>query len=369
MRALTCGRAALVLAGFLALGCGASFDPPTEVKSLRVLGVEKDQPYALPGEDVNLSLLWYDGTPEGTTGSRRVQIQWLGGCLNPPADSYQGCFGQYAAALTDPGTAAAAGFASGSGPDFRVHLPTEAEAGARGPVIHPSTDPRLPAYGLSYVFFSVCAGELVPRLDDKNFPLRCIDETGADVGPNDFVLGYTAIYMFAPDPAGQPYRNADPVIGGFVVGEKDVTDAACFGADCLGTCDDTGCVNQFEPEDVDCATWPTLCIPSCKDDGDVRKCPANEIALGIDPSTFEPDQVTNDAYGTNYGEQMWIDYYATSGNFKSGTKLLNDATTGYNSQHFTDFYAPSSTGLVRVWVVVHDNRGGVSWAGTTLKIE
>lgn len=360
----------LIAGGLLALGCGATFDPPTEIRSLRILGVQKDRPYALPGEHVNLSLLWYDGTDAGTTEPPRpVQIEWLGGCLNPPADSYQGCFAEYAAALSNPTAPFAAGFTQGSGRTFDVQMPTDATAGPLGPVIHPSQDQQLPPYGLSYVFFSVCAGTLVPAPSDKQFPLRCVDENGADLGANDFVLGYSAIYMFGPTPTGGVYRNTDPVIGGFNFGQRDVTDAACFGDDCLGPCDGTGCFNRPEPVDIDCTAWPSLCVPSCAQDGDQLKCPATEISLSIDPNTFEPDQVTNDAYSKQYGEQMWIDYYSTAGKFKSGTKLLNDATSGWNNENFTEFYAPSATGLVHVWVVVHDNRGGVSWAGTTLKVQ
>lgn len=375
MRARTLLEAGFFCAGLGALGCGASFDPPTIVKSVRVLGVQKDQPYARPGDTVNLSLLWYDGTDAGSADPpRSVQIQWLGGCLNPPADSYEGCFAQYAAALSGRGAAAGLVLSSGSGPTFSVTMPTEAPGGA--PLLHPNADPTLPDYALSYVFFSVCAGQLQP-IDDPKFPLRCVDENGAALGPNDFVLGYTSIYMFDLDHAGEPYRNADPVIGGFNFEQKDVTDAACFGADCLGTCEldpttnlPTGaCFNQTEPQDVDCKVWPSLCISSCSHDGDQQKCPEHEISLTIDPNTFELDQVANEAHGTGYGEQMWIDYYSTRGKFKSPTKLLNDATTGYNNEHFTEFYAPSAPGLVRLWAVVHDNRGGVSWAGTTLKVE
>jgi hypothetical protein len=66
---------------------------------------------------------------------------------------------------------------------------------------------------------------------------------------------------------------------------------------------------------------------------------------------------------------MWIDYYSTRGNFHSATKLLNDATTGYNEDNGTQYYAPNVTGPVSLWVVMHDNRGGVSWVGTTLLIQ
>ena len=42
------------------LGCGPDFDPPSELHSLRVLAVQKDLPYAQPGQTVNLQMLWQD---------------------------------------------------------------------------------------------------------------------------------------------------------------------------------------------------------------------------------------------------------------------------------------------------------------------
>jgi hypothetical protein len=47
---------------------------------------------------------------------------------------------------------------------------------------------------------------------------------------------------------------------------------------------------------------------------------------------------------------------------------LNDATRGYNPNHGTQFYAPKEAGPVRIWAVIHDNRGGMSWVSTTLQI-
>jgi hypothetical protein len=367
------------------LGCGPTFSPPTEVKSLRVLGVSKDKPYAVPGDDVTLTMLWYDGSEAGQAmPPRDVGITWLGGCLNPAGDSYQGCFEQYGAALGGssmssgpPRMAPAANVTLGSGAKFTVHIPTDSDNGA--PVLHPSQDPKLPYYGLTYVFFSLCPGKIAPG--DEHFPIHCLDkDSNAVLGPDDFVIGYSAIYFFAPRPNGEPYTNANPITTGFYFGPADVTAApgTCLGDTCLGSCtpdpsDPTApdCVNPPlpQPQDFDCETYPTLCMPLCKDDGNPQKCPPHDLRLAIDPHTFEKDDVTNDAYGQNYGEQMWIDYYSTFGNFRSSTKLLNDATTGYNSQNGTQFYAPNVKGLVPIWAVIHDNRGGVSWAGTTLKIQ
>ena len=64
----------------LALGsgaCGPQFDPSNEIKTLRVLAVKKDKPYAQPGEAVKLQLLWHD--PKGRPDAK-LQRMFIGGC-------------------------------------------------------------------------------------------------------------------------------------------------------------------------------------------------------------------------------------------------------------------------------------------------
>lgn len=349
------------------LGCGPTMESPTEIKTLRILAVQKDNPYAVPGDEVTLTMLWHDGSipvdqDMGDGGTRReVRIGWLGGCFNPPGDAYSGCYQQFAAALAKNGASIAHGtpLHLPGGPKFTVQIPTDA-------VLHPSQDPKLPRYGLSYVFFALCAGKIVAG--DEHFPIHCHDADERELGPDDFVFGYSSIYFFAPRVDGSPYLNANPVNDGLLFGPDGTSQATCSGDDCLGTCDDSGCQNAL-PVPVDCTQPNTRCMPRCADDGDPNKCPPHNLRLVIDPSTFEKDQVTNDAYGRDYGEQMWIDYYATAGKFHSATKLLNDATSGYNHVNGTQYYAPSTAGIVRLWVVTHDNRGGMSWVGTTLKIQ
>jgi hypothetical protein len=370
------------LCALAALGCGPTMESPTEIKTLRILGVHKNNPYAVPGEDVTLTMLWHDGSPAGAAvPPRDVHIYWLGGCLNPPGDAYSGCYQQFASAFPNSGDPSAP---DGTAPPielplgdktFSVHIPTDAE-NQGVPVLHPSQDPKLPPYALSYVFFALCAGKLQLHVapGQEKFPFRCVDDDGRALGPDDFVLGYSAIYSFAPGANGQPYYlNANPMNGGLLFGSEHVTEegATCsvdHPNDCVGTCGDTGCVNPPLAEPT-CGNTPALCIPHCPDDGDPEKCPPHDLRLDIDRSTFEKDQVTNDAYGHDYYEQMWIDYYATAGKFHSATKLLNDASTGYNSANGTQYYAPKATGPVRLWVVTHDNRGGVNWVGTTLTIQ
>ena len=376
-------RARCLLGGaaLLALGCGAEFDSPAEIKSLRVFGVQKDLPYARPGETVSLTLSWHDGSPKvdpKDPAKRRVNLAWFGPCVNPAFDSYASCGEaiqrqqsncREGEDVCDPAVNpdTSDDLVTGSGPKFEVTVPN------RSDTLHGNQDPKQPPYGLVYVFFAACAGELGPS-QDPAFPAGCYakDDTSFQhpLGSDDFVAGYTAIYVFGDD-----YRNQNPVIKGFVVKGKYSEKDLCIGRSCLGKCTDAGCVNR--PADVDwndevavnqyCADHPTYCVPPCADDGDPLECPGYDVHPGVDKeASSEPDQITQEVYGRDYVEQMWIDYYSTRGGFKAPTKLLQDASAGWNSGYGTEFYAPDTKGPVQVWAAVHDNRGGVEWAGITL---
>jgi hypothetical protein len=360
-------------------GCGAQFDPPTELKSLRIIGVQKDKPYAQPGETVSFTMFWHDGSPKvdpDDPSTRSVEIGWFGPCINPPYDSYAACGAAFGVQQSndDPSD----DLVTGSGAKFAITLPD------RNDLLHPNQDPKQPDYALIYVFFAVCAGKLGPS-QDPSFPAGCYAPSDTSfahpLGPDDFVAGYSAIYVFGSE---HDYRNQNPVIKGWNAQGAVAIDrpVVCLGDECLGSCDDPPAGESFgechnapplidgsDPEAVSayCKERPQYCVPTCKDDGDIDKCPAYYVSPSMERTdNDEPDQITNEAYGHAYGEQMWIDYYSSRGAMRSATKLLNDATAGWNDAYGTDFYAPSTAGAVRVWAAVHDNRGGVSWAGTTL---
>ena len=76
---------AAALVALSALGCGVDFDPASKVSTLRVLAVQKDKPYARPGDSVTLQLLWHD--PSFALGAEPApEIAWLASCENPPGD-------------------------------------------------------------------------------------------------------------------------------------------------------------------------------------------------------------------------------------------------------------------------------------------
>lgn len=77
--------ASIVLA--LIAGCADDFDPPSLVNKLRVLAVQADKPFALPGQPVHLEALAYD--PDART------IQWAWGtCREANSNNAVDCLRQ-----------------------------------------------------------------------------------------------------------------------------------------------------------------------------------------------------------------------------------------------------------------------------------
>jgi hypothetical protein len=407
-------RFALVAMAALGASCAPEFEEKlSELKTLRVLAVNKDSPYVNPdtGDTVNLSILWRDGSGKPP---RPVQITWFTGCENPPGDLFFGCiaptplFSAGKVEVCSPtGPAAQPSF---TGCDNKVSVNISSTITDRPP----STDPTQPPYGLSYAFFAVCAGELkqLPpeQLQQFDFPYGCFDQENNRLGPDDFVAGYTSIYAYR-DPE---IANSNPPVSGIIFKDVPATEF-CIGDKCLNVpkswtetskmrCigeapagpGDAGVVDASAGDagEADAGTGDAgeadagadgsagapdetievPCVAPCEDDGD-ESCPANkfrpELILPDDDLTRypEPDVVSNRSRGRNITEQMWIDYYAERGGVKSEVRLLNDAFAGVNSDFGTEFWAPKAEGATVIWAVVHDNRGGMTWVGMPVLIK
>lgn len=345
-------RAPLLIACALSLGvavgCGPDFDASNELKTLRVLGVKKDKPYALPGEQVNLQLLWHD--PKGRTD---IQRAFVGGCVNPPGDLYYGCFEQYAE------LAASGDLSLGAGDTFQVTLPDDIISSRAD-----EAEPGQPAYGLYIVFFAACAGTLSFDMEagtratagSEGLPIRCLDAAGKPLGSDDFVVGYSSIYSFedavntnprfAVDGAGQATFE--------VSGQSLVAD--CVGDACQGA----------PAVEVDCDAEPARCVEACKDDGDAS-CPDIEVKPEI-VRDVEQDDVSSRLFGTNVPEQMWVNYYVDRGGM-SEVRLVNDTSSGWNDKYRGELHAPKGAGPLQIWAIVHDNRGGMDFTRITLGVK
>jgi len=330
--------AALALAP-LSLACGAELDPQSELNTLRVIAVQKDKPYAQPGDDIALSMLYQDAS--ATKAGRPIQIGWFSGCVNPPGDIFAGCF---APGAIDP---AALRFDQGEDlTDFFATIP--------GNIISsrpPSPDPNFPPYGLAVVFFAVCGGTLSFDFESGTFPIRCLDAEGRALMSDDFVAGYSTIYVF------EGFTNQNPIVTGMMFNGKEVeSEHACVGETCL----DPPPGGEVPPE---------LVVPHCNDDGDPLLCKGFPLQPVVDRASAELDSVQAAAYGRPYSEQIWVSYYTSAGSLGSGTGLVNEPTKGWQADFDTDFFPPKDPGPLRVFAAVHDNRGGVSWAGVDLLVE
>lgn len=405
-------KASLVpIACWALAACQPELNQPERLDTVRVLAVKKSSPYPRPGSDVDLGILWYDGRVEPGEGDDTVQVLWLAGCVNPPGDLYYLCYLQLAYAgllLESPGFSPGDGITlpapsteqpgappepvdlvrTGAGSTFTYRVPSGIVAS------HPPPDnPEQPPYGVAYVFFTACAGQvrLLPewralaeriaqlfllagdpssgdasRADPREelgrligegglpatFPLGCYSSTEQLLGPDHFVAGYSTLYAYTE------IDNQNPVVRGLrVAGNEFGVNAdpgqVCFGEACIPS--EPGIEL---PSSQDCADY-AACIPTCGK-ADPEQCPTYPFEVQVD----EADVEDNPLSGTT--EQMWVQYYTSAGSLDGDTQLVADPVRGVRDGFSSDLRAPQQPGPFFAWGVVHDARGGVNWARATL---
>ena len=352
----------------LTLGCGADFDPGSKLTGLRVLAVKKSAPYAHPGSQVDLQLVWQDPRPDKPA----PQIAWLALCQNPPGDLFEGCFGTLPD-VSDPAQLAQL--------RSRVSAP---DPGAERANDHfsfrtstdiiqsrpPPKDPTTVPYGLDYVFFAVCAGTLELHVE-RTFPFVCYLEQDTEpglsagdleLGSSDFVVGYTSVFAY------DDLENHNPLVSGMLwhdlelqpgappSREGEPLDAPPLGPDDLCIGDACGPA----PSTDDPGVCPeALTLDACPESGN---CDEVEVGPVVDPASAEIDTAASNLRSTTLQEQMWVNYYASDGKLSEEVRLLNDAAEGWNSDSTTKYEPGKEPATTYVWAVAHDNRGGVEWA-------
>lgn len=362
-------RSALLLSGLTLLACSPGFESPSRLRTLRVLAVQKDEPYAKPGDTVNLRMLLDDaGHPE----PRGVKVTWFSGCENPPGDLYVGCFATLAGG--DAGISKMP-FAIGEGLEFSFRVSPDIISSRPRPA-----DPKQPPYGIAYVFFAACPGtiRIVPPQDPtqiETLPIQCYSSDGTALGADDFVLGYTQVQAY------DAFTNSNPIVTGFSLDDQSLT-PECIGAECLplearelglpvvgvdggasdATARDAGVAVDAGPSGGTdpCDAGGPACLALCTKDQQ-SDCPEHAIRVEVDKASAEHDTVQEARDGTTLLEQMWIDYYVDAGRLDGDVKLLNDATLGWNDSHGTKLLTPKESGPFHIWAAVHDNRGGAQW--------
>lgn len=357
---------AVVAASLAFAGCGVEFDSIGQIEGLRVLGVRKDVPVTQPGDTVEMQLVVHD-TGDERGRARELTYLWLGGCDNPPGDTYFGCLGSFAKVAgslgdllsQDPSeldpeqlaelgeTLAKTGVSFGFGETFQLPIREDIISSK------PPTPGDVPVpYALSYTFFAACAGELRPDPNSETFPVACYDGE-IQLGARDFVAGYTSNYTY------NDQRNGLPVITGIKVGGKKVaSDLVCIGEACA----------RPEPDPKRTCPKGSPKVARCDSGAMRQECPKIELAVLVDPDSVDQDAPLS-LGGPVGSEPMWVNYLTDHGSFANDLALVNDVTTGFRENPKTEFFAPDKPGPAFVWAAVRDNRGGFDWARTTICVE
>lgn len=353
LSALVALSSALLLAG-----CGEPLSPPSEVNTLRVLGVRADTPFSPPGSRPDLDMLVYDGAPGAVLpdGSRRqVQVVWIEGCVNPPGDVYYACYpvlNIVASYLTDAALAAQTappGLPVGFGTSYQATLPDDIISSRRlgAGVVHP--------YGTSFVFFAACGGELRKRGDAdpmKDFPLGCY-RPGSDelLGATDFLYGYFPLYSF------ETLKNNNPSVAGVAFDGKQFQGGSC-------TADQDCAPGEACGLDATCIPVVASCSAKKADD-----CPEHVLRPLVDSSSVEAAVTASVPDDKAPSENLWVTYYSDAGSWVADGFVINDPSQGYRNDFDGKWRAHRvGPGQVRLWAVVRDNREGVSWVWQDVQV-
>jgi hypothetical protein len=362
---------ALASAGFATCAlaftsCAPSgFASETLIATVRVLAASAVPAYAQPGSQVNVQVLALDGR---TSQPEPMKIYWLPRellCTNPPDDAYYACFaglqGKGDGGSPGGGTPAGLGllqpgvdltpFLPDAGPSFDFTMPADIVS-SHTPV------PGSPApYGLAILFNVACAGHLQLLPVDPNnqnpqqVPLGCFDKNNNQLGPDDWVLGFTRVYAFEPDAGedGGPITNENPVIA-----------SVDFQGSSLPVTLAPGMSQAYVAQGIT--------VPVC-----TGKCSSVNIGPIVPQSSWELMNPTLvDVHGNPQHEQIWADFYSSFGSFSGEAGLLYDASSGsLGGPSTTDnqFTPPDKAGTGSIWIVVHDNRGGASWVTIPVTVQ
>ncbi|HEY2509521.1 MAG TPA: hypothetical protein VGI39_01575 [Polyangiaceae bacterium] len=340
-------------AGALGFGFGAcapaGFDSSTKIESVRILATraDGDKSYARPGDTVTLQTLVVDGRTNPTKPATLYWIPYL--CQNPIDDVYAACFvppsGTDAGAQGGDAGAGLAGILQ-TGVDLTPYLPTgpytftvPSDIIAKHPPVQGVSDP----YGLVIVFNIACAGHvrwagIDPNAGPQQIPLLCTDDSGTALSANDYVIGFTRVYVY------DDRINANPEIDGIIVNGNEIR---------------TNVAGSATPNPL------ALSLPannSC--DGG---CDASTIDMDVPQSSWAGaapcDSADAGDPGTSCHKEIWVDYYAQGGGIDSEARLLYDVNQGKVTPTgpAVKYYPPDDPGPGTLWAVVHDNRGGVTW--------
>jgi|GEM_PF-1753128 len=351
-----------ILGSVLALGsvgCGTDSDRISEVHTLRVLAVRAESPFVRPGSATQLSVLAFDGSPRATRtdgAKRTTSTLWIGGCTNPPGDSFAACnpyLHEVLSVLGEENLAsgvvpddAPPGFV-GWGQTFEAHLaPDIIESRAVAPGV-------VNRYGLQIVFVAHCGGVLRRVTEDlREFPLGCFDaRTGEQLGRDDFEFGFYPLFAY------ETVTNENPVLNSLTfAGEGE-------GVECSS---ELPCAEGYHcGVESRCLPVVARCTAEKADD-----CEKHSIGVDVPTTSVERAVLAHVSEAEARPETIWVSYYASAGSFEQDAELINEPNTGWNANPNGVWRANTEGNReVRVWAVVRDNRNGVAWSWRDVWVE
>ena len=320
----------------------AAFQSSTVIDTVRILASRASEPRAKPGDSVTLDLLAYDGR---TNQVPPMRLFWLPlPCINPANDAYYACFSQFgagpapdASAPDDAGATSLGLLKPGvdltpvltEGSSFTLKVPSDAVIARKG----------ASPYGLVILFNFACAGKTIELLpldpnsqNPQQIPVGCFDSNHNQLGADDFVFGFTRVYVEA-DPT-----EVNPVISKVDIGGGSATRLGIDGGVATTAFEATTC------------------------GGDADTCPHHAIGPVVSPSLPS-------------NKQVWADYYATAGTFTSSARLLFgpmvtlSIPSGTNDEYVSPNTGSSIPATNFIWIVVHDDQGGADWVTVPLHIK
>lgn len=298
----------LALVGALS-GCEDDFDPGSRVTGFRVLAVQADHAYARPGESVHLSALSYE--PAG----RPVTWGWAA-CVNPSSSSVEGCLEKIA---EDANGGATPVLAFGVGVDSVDYVvPADALS---------SLAPDARSQAMTGVLSVACPGDLT-MVNGGSMPFRCTESgSGRELGLDEYVIGLKRIFQREAD------RNQNPVIARVTFDGAEWPEGEVKEVDGCDTDD-----NVFD---------------------DCSKSLRHDLAVVATQESFESGA---DEFGRDFEEQLVAQYYSTEGIFEFEARIAEEPETGWVARNY------ASGQEVRMWFVLRDDRGGVTWAERRVRV-
>lgn len=354
-------RASLVTAiaavACLAAACGNDFTPKSEIDGLRVLAVRVDTPYAKPGTKPALDMLLVDESKRKTP----PKVVWIHGCTNPKGDLYYECYPQLGERLAQ--AYGGQTHAIDADVDGLVTIGTKTTADVPADAITsrpPSPDGTFPQARV-FVFFVACTGTVQYAPNDataraNGLPLRCIDEAGNDLGADDFVYGYTPIFVF------DQLTNAHPIARGATIGGAPASLTSCGAGGAGGAAG--ACAPGYGCSNGRCLPVVAKCTSSNHSD-----CPHLDFKPLVDPASAEIDEIATILDKHETRESVWIEFAATNGRFETGARVINDPNTGWTDDFAGQFEAfDAEPGESQLYAIVRDNRGGQTWITTSVLV-